>query len=193
MGRTCSDCTNPAVHGRRCEQCSWARRKASGGSLALCRYCGTPTATWASKAPIEGASHPRCRPVEHGTRKMYREHGCRCDDCRGWNRGAASVYGRMVTRRDGRSLSSKYRPNRGRFVARAVRLEIYERDGWVCQLCAQPVDRDLPANDRMAASLDHVVPQSTVLFPNHAPSNLRLAHRSCNAVRGPGRPLVEAS
>lgn len=67
------------------------------------------------------------------------------------------------------------------------RLAIYERDGWVCQLCMEPTDRDLmstdPRND-WAPSLDHIEPQSHALIPDHSPANLRLAHRWCNSVRG---------
>lgn len=62
------------------------------------------------------------------------------------------------------------------------RFELYERDGWVCWLCNESVARDLPRNDDWAPSLDHVLPRSKG-GSNH-PSNLRLAHRWCNAVRG---------
>jgi hypothetical protein len=67
------------------------------------------------------------------------------------------------------------------------RLTIYERDGWICQLWLDPVDRDLMAADPMndwAPSLDHIEPQARTLIPDHSPENLRLAHRWCNSVRG---------
>ena len=67
------------------------------------------------------------------------------------------------------------------------RLAIYDRDGWICQLCTEPVDRDLMATDPLndwAPSLDHIEPQSWALIPDHSPENLRLAHRWCNSVRG---------
>lgn len=69
-------------------------------------------------------------------------------------------------------------------VSPVVRLSIYERDGWTCQLCFDPVDSDLPPSDEWAASLDHIVCQSWTTEPDHSPANLRLAHRWCNAVRG---------
>lgn len=69
-------------------------------------------------------------------------------------------------------------------VRRDVRLAIYERDGWVCQLCGREVDRTLHPNHTFAATLDHVVPRSLTLFPDDSPANLRLAHRSCNSRRG---------
>ena len=72
----------------------------------------------------------------------------------------------------------------GRFtIPAALRLSIYERDGWVCQLCDDPVDRDLHPSDPWAATLDHIECQSWG-EPDHSPNNLRLAHRWCNSVRG---------
>ena len=64
----------------------------------------------------------------------------------------------------------------------ALRTSIYERDGWVCQLCGDPVDREAAPRTRGYASLDHVIPRSHG-GPDEA-SNLRLAHMGCNADRG---------
>lgn len=76
----------------------------------------------------------------------------------------------------------------GRFrIPPDVRLAIYERDGWTCQLCREAVDPDLPPSHVWAATLDHVVPQSWTLIPDHRPENLRLAHRWCNSVRNDER------
>lgn len=74
---------------------------------------------------------------------------------------------------------------RGRFgITKVRRMAIYERDGWVCQLCHEPVDRTLHWSDNMAPSLDHIECQSWALIPDHSDENLRLAHRLCNALRG---------
>ena len=54
---------------------------------------------------------------------------------------------------------------------------IFDRDDWICGLCGEPVRRD-------EATLDHVVPLS--LGGQHDPTNLRLAHGSCNSRRGDG-------
>lgn len=79
----------------------------------------------------------------------------------------------------------KYRQRHGRFaVTEAERMAIYERDNWTCQLCGNPVDKDLHYLDSLAATLDHIVRQSEMLIPDHSPENLRLAHRGCNAKRG---------
>lgn len=71
-------------------------------------------------------------------------------------------------------------------ISPIVRRAIYERDNWTCQLCKSAVD---PAADPWSdwyPSLDHIVPQSRMLIPDHSPANLRTAHRWCNAVRGDG-------
>lgn len=76
------------------------------------------------------------------------------------------------------------REARGYFwISLRNRLAIYERDGWVCQLCGDPVPRDVDYLDPLAATLDHIECQSWALIPDHSPSNLRLAHRLCNSLR----------
>lgn len=71
------------------------------------------------------------------------------------------------------------------------RREIYERDNWTCQLCNGPVDKTLHYSHDWAASLDHIVPRSRQLVPDHSNGNLRLAHRWCNAVLGDGTYYTE--
>ena len=70
---------------------------------------------------------------------------------------------------------------RGAYVEKVDRLAIYERDGGICQLCDESVARD-------KFDLDHIVPISK--GGPHMPSNVRLAHRSCNARRGNHFPMV---
>lgn len=77
-------------------------------------------------------------------------------------------------------------------ISKRARLEIYERDGWTCQLCMRPVDRSADWRTSWYPTLDHIIPQSTMLVPDHSPSNLRLAHMWCNAARGDGSNMTEA-
>ena len=72
------------------------------------------------------------------------------------------------------------------------RLAVYERDGWVCQLCERPVDPNVEWPDRRSPSLDHVVPQSHALVPDHSVENLQLAHLVCNSYRQDDRLDKEA-
>jgi hypothetical protein len=71
------------------------------------------------------------------------------------------------------------------------RARIYGRDNETCQLCSHPVDLTLHYLHDWSATLDHIVPQSHMLIPDHSPSNLRLAHRWCNSARGDGSNMTE--
>jgi len=62
-------------------------------------------------------------------------------------------------------------------------LEIFERDGWVCQLCLLPIDQELKWPDLMSVSLDHIVPVSK--GGNHVRDNVQAAHLGCNMSKGP--------
>lgn len=64
------------------------------------------------------------------------------------------------------------------------RLDLYARDDWTCQLCQRPVPDDVHYQHDLAPSLDHIIPQSHTLIPDHSEANLRLAHRVCNSRRG---------
>lgn len=65
--------------------------------------------------------------------------------------------------------------------------EIYQRDEGVCQLCGRLID----PNDKKLwmGTLDHIVPRSK--GGADEPSNLRLAHMICNALRGNNEDVNE--
>lgn len=104
----------------------------------------------------------------------------------------AAIGGRFCS--DGCKKSSKYarRSSGNTFqISPKARQAIYERDSWTCQLCMMPADGSLHHLDRWAPSLDHIIPQSQQLIPDHSPSNLRLVHRWCNSARGDGLNMDE--
>lgn len=65
-----------------------------------------------------------------------------------------------------------------------LRLAVYDRDNWTCQVCELPVDPTEHFRSDWAGSLDHIIPQAAMLIPDHSESNLRLVHRICNSYRG---------
>ena len=64
-------------------------------------------------------------------------------------------------------------------------LDIFERDGWVCQICKQRVPKDKKAPHPLSPTLDHIIPMSCE-GGDHVPENVRLAHFECNWKRGVG-------
>lgn len=65
-------------------------------------------------------------------------------------------------------------------------VEIFERDGWICQLCTAQVDPVLKWPDLQSASLDHVVPLAA--HGQHSRDNTQLAHWLCNVRKGASTP-----
>ena len=63
-----------------------------------------------------------------------------------------------------------------------LRVDIYNRDNWICQICKKPVDKKLSFPSPKAASLDHIVPLSR--GGTHESRNVQLAHLSCNTSKG---------
>lgn len=60
----------------------------------------------------------------------------------------------------------------------ARRNELFERDGWICYLCAKPVDREAIYPHSLSAVLDHVIPRAKGGHSGN--ENLRTAHALCN-------------
>ncbi|MEV6527849.1 HNH endonuclease [Longispora sp. NPDC051575] len=58
-------------------------------------------------------------------------------------------------------------------------LEIYERDGWICQIGNHPVDPAVRHPDPACATIDHILPQSYRGW-SHTRTNVRLACLDCN-------------
>ena len=67
---------------------------------------------------------------------------------------------------------------RGAGYERFLRREIYERDGWLCKLCGDPVDRT-GEDKHLRPSLDHIVPLAR--GGQHNRGNVQCAHWVCNS------------
>lgn len=59
---------------------------------------------------------------------------------------------------------------------------VYERDGWICQICMQPIDRTQHYPEPLSPSLDHRVPLA--LGGEHSYRNCQASHYLCNASKG---------
>lgn len=55
---------------------------------------------------------------------------------------------------------------------------IFERDGWICQICGQKINRRLKYPNPRSGSIDHIVPLSKDGIDT--PSNVQASHLRCN-------------
>lgn len=70
----------------------------------------------------------------------------------------------------------------GADVDEVVARDVFERDGWLCQLCGGGVDGSLSFPEPGSASVDHIVPLSR--GGSHTWENVQLAHLGCNMSKG---------
>lgn len=131
--------------------------------------------------PSQGSKSSRrcleCRRTNfaHGI-NGYTRRKCRCEVCRSAN---ADAMRRYVAKAKGRGV--RYGSGGEGRVRGLVRLQVFERDGWLCQLCGDPVDPNAGPQTRSYPSIDHKVPQS--LGGTDDLTNLQTAHRWCNSIR----------
>lgn len=164
-----------------------------------CSICGRRMTKGRTSSEQGLAAHNQCRKDAgliraHGA-SGYRR-GCRCPECKAGQATHTAAYVASVKEKHGlhpTTLRRKkfkadhgYWPQEGGsdWIAPTERRALYERDNWTCQLCHEPIDPSAHWNSNYAPSLDHIVPQSHMLIPDHTPSNLRTAHRVCNSRRG---------
>jgi len=55
---------------------------------------------------------------------------------------------------------------------------IYERDGWICQICGRKINKRLKRHHPYSKSIDHIIPLSK--GGADAPINLQATHLRCN-------------
>lgn len=60
--------------------------------------------------------------------------------------------------------------------------DVFLRDGWVCQLCEEPIDKAAAPKSPMSPCLDHVLPLS--MRGRDAFDNVQAAHWFCNSRKG---------
>ena len=78
---------------------------------------------------------------------------------------------------------------RDAFVEDVIASKVFDRDGWVCKICGESIDKSLRWPDPGSVSLDHIIPLSKGGL--HSYDNCQAAHFGCNSRKG-GRILGEA-
>lgn len=166
-----------------------------------CSVCGGPTG-WSASAANAGRVDP-AKVICHPCRRARPGYRVKDKRARGYvDRWVCSECGVECSRPATKGQRPKYcetcrkvRRNPLITMRHRDRLAIYERDGWICGLCADEVNRELIGTmSHWRPSLDHIVPRSH--GGTDEPENLRLAHWWCNSIRGAGvndRIFEEAS
>lgn len=70
------------------------------------------------------------------------------------------------------------RDERKRIVGERRRL-VFERDGWVCHLCGEQIDRNARYPEPLSGVLDHVIARSR--GGSDGEDNLKASHARCNS------------
>ncbi len=166
--------------------------------MPACPYCGgvltstNPRAVYCGRRCKELAKQrrDRARAEKHprnarcGTHSGYVLHRRRGEDACVRCKAASAKYYRSTERVAVRNDVAHRRRVRLRGGAHEPisREEIFERDGWLCGICGDPVDREATWPDLMSASLDHIVPVSHGGM--HVMSNVQCSHLRCNFRKG---------
>lgn len=154
--------------------------------------CPTCWATFTARRPRVYCT-PACYPVKalppgHSAKpcagcgapkENYRARWC--DTCRETRLGdhrkawrAKRPKGQENNRRRARHFGVDYEPIKNR--------DVFERDGWLCGICGERIDKRLKYPNPRSASLDHVVPMSR--GGSHTYSNVQASHWICNTNKG---------
>ena len=109
---------------------------------------------------------------------------CRCKDCKAKEKTKAN---RRQKQKYGRNHRQRARHHGVKYVSIPVR-EIYERDGWTCQICNRRCRRSFLVSKRdgrphpRSPTIDHI--RSMAEGGNHERSNVQLACFECNTKKG---------
>lgn len=156
-----------------CGELMWRGSTSRPEGLAVCQPCRRALPTY--------------RIAKHATRVVVIIDVWRCCEC-----GVACQ--REVIKGAVRKLCDVcrlMRANSWTRVTPTVRRAIYERDGWSCGICQEPVDASLIGSHSVwRPALDHILPKSR--GGSDDPANLRLAHWWCNSALNDGRTYTDS-
>ena len=151
-----------------CKRALWKNHEAPSPSRELAPFTADRSRTAKRPRPSRKFYCGYCPICGNSYITSHNDRTCGKSDCRNEML--------RVAKRNRRALE------RQAFVETVIPQQVYERDGWQCWLCHEPLDRHADKNANRAPSIDHVIPLS--LGGTHEPSNVRAAHRQCNAARG---------
>lgn len=186
---------------RKSAKCKAQRLRATHIRDRECERCGAPRRRQARFCSRECAADARRKERPPRVVREKRWPACRVflPDCAVCGKTFATPYTvstcspecRAIKRRgDRRDYEHRRRARKkDAYVQDVRRRDIYERDGWRCQLCGEDVDRDAVAPAPRSPSIDHIVPLA--VGGTHEPRNVQLAHFICNARKSANGPASD--
>ena len=156
----------------RCPDCVTKR----GPRRSVCCDCGTEW--FQEKAGRPSLRCPTCR-LEHYRRVGRESYTPRVQDSRACGHCAAEFIPTQPWQRFCSPVCADRRSIHPKIVDRFDRAEVFERDGWKCHICGEPVAQGADGRKHpMAPTLDHIIP--IALGGEHSYLNTACAHRICN-------------
>lgn len=138
--------------------CRWAWVKAQWS----CPKCGD------EDRPYETATY--CRPCGNELVRQYQIENDRSEYNAAYYQANKDKFADYGNRRRARILANGHEPY--------SRMDIYDRDGGVCQLCDEPVDLTIPYPELESFTIDHTIP--ICKGGPDTPENVATAHWGCN-------------
>jgi 5-methylcytosine-specific restriction endonuclease McrA len=151
-----------------------------------CLVCAKPFNTSGNRSRICSVGCKNKQAADRARAKYIpKEPGC-CGDCGMPLERATMEYCPKCSRarlRQAKRISNRNREKiiKINTVEIVNPLVVYNRDGWVCQLCLGKIKKNSKQNDPLEATLDHIIPISK--GGEHSYKNVQCAHRQCNAVK----------
>ena len=154
---------------------------------AVCVFCGGEVRRSATGIPYKYCSDS-CVAKEARRRHVEEGRVCSVDGC-GRAIQATGLCGSHYSIEWGRLNPGKRSARAHRYRARKLaafvedvgRIEVLERDGWVCHICGESIGKELEFPHRLYGTLDHVVPLSKGGL--HCLDNVKAAHWICNSLK----------
>jgi len=181
------------IRRRFCFECVPPGDKAASRNMSV-RFPDPETAAMlAEKRAGEARAAARNRRRSAARRRLAKAalgSAGRCHLVMGWCRECGNafvvrqvegVWCSAKCRRRGIGREARYRRRARVAGGRVNRQAVFKRDGWICQLCGQPVDRTASVPDPLAATIDHVVPLAK--GGEHNDANAQCAHFMCNCLK----------
>lgn len=102
------------------------------------------------------------------------------------NRARINEHSRRWRRNNSEKAADNSRRYRARKLGATVedfaRMDVFERDGWVCGICHEPIPKSHSFPAPLSASLDHIVP--LIRGGDHSMANSQASHLRCNLSKG---------